>query len=258
MRIIYLSLFFVFLSVCAKAQDSSVLDLGRVQVQKSFLHHSTIKGEDLRRFPHADLGEAIRAWFFGLNASPERFVYVIDGNFVADVNLYPVDAIDEITLVQNAASQLNGGFNQQHLIVIKTKKATKPGNEIFVHGGSQLVDRRFRTSADSPPADSEKHFYHQYGVSGHRKTERLNAGVSLNYLHDVLPNEKASNLIYRSPYHLDRYRVNTYLDYKIHPKHVISAKANYTGQESALERDIMGALICPMTCMAAPIILMAK
>lgn len=110
MRNACLSLTFLFFSLSLLAQknspdggrnpssldrDSTRLDLGWLTIDKDLAQTITVKGADLEKMPFVNLSDAIRAWFFGGYTVPGTLAYVVDGNPVTDVNLYPIYEIEE-------------------------------------------------------------------------------------------------------------------------------------------------------------------
>src|SRR4051812_26747280 len=96
--------------------DSIHYDLGRIRLDKKFTQSITIKAADLQRQPFSTLSEAINVWFYGTYTSKNNMVFVIDGNLVNDVNVYNINDIEEITLVQNSLIQVNGATPLQQLV----------------------------------------------------------------------------------------------------------------------------------------------
>ncbi len=76
--------------------------------------------------------------FYGVLTNNATLAYVIDGSFVQDVNAYPIQDIEEITLVQNALGQANGAIGAQQLILIKTRRNCQVETGIVVAGWAGL------------------------------------------------------------------------------------------------------------------------
>ena len=121
MRVAVFLLILLFVNT-SYAQDSSFNDLGRVQIRKNFSQTMTIKGKDLERIVATSLHEAISVWLYGTLTNVGTVVFVVDGHMVSDVNIYNIRDIEEITLVQNAATEVSGAFWQQQMVLIETKK----------------------------------------------------------------------------------------------------------------------------------------
>src|SRR6476660_6578900 len=83
------------------AQDSTWTTLGRTQLRNGAFQSVSIKGTDLERIPATNLQEAINTWLYGTLSMPFTLAYVVDGSMIADVNMYSIRDIEEVTLVQN-------------------------------------------------------------------------------------------------------------------------------------------------------------
>src|ERR1700722_1213687 len=108
-------------------QDSSRIDIGWLSLDKGLTQTVSIKGEDLEKMPFVNLSDAIAAWLYGAYTSPSMLAYVVDGNPVTDVNIYPIFDIEEVTLVEHAAGAAAYGRTQQELVVITTKRGKGKG-----------------------------------------------------------------------------------------------------------------------------------
>lgn len=239
MRIITIATL-VAISTTALSQqtDTSYVDLGRTQLKKDFIQTITIKGKDLEKFPFANLTEAINVWLYGYHTNGFTVSFVIDGNMIADVNMYSIHDIEEISLVQNAQVQLNGAVNQQQLVIITTKKNKLKGKGIEINGKTQLVENLASNPINPQEIDSEKNLYHQYHVSAYKKSSRLNAGASFGFLHDVLPQFTSDHYSTRTPDHLERFHLNSYADLSIGRKHLVSARINVARQNMVFEQTM--------------------
>ena len=231
------SLFFVMICWSAQSQltDSNYLDLGRTQLKKDFVQSIMIRGADLEKFPYSNLSELISGWLYGMNTNINTLVFVVDGNMVTDVNVYSIQDIEEVRLVQNALAQLNGAFKQQQLVLIKTRKASADGLKISGGGQTHLVTKGSYSPTNITDPESNKNLYHAYQVGGRYRSKRLNIGASLGYLHDVMPEFKRDNYFIRSPRQIDRYRVNTDASLIINNRHEISGRFNLTRQDMKSE-----------------------
>ena len=126
MRRTVLSLTILTLTCCTSAvlaqDDSSWLDAGYVSLKKELTQTISIKGSDLEKMPFVNLSDALAAWLYGAYTVPGNLAYVVDGNPVTDVNVYPIFDIEEVTLVEHAAGGAAYGGTQQELVVITTKR----------------------------------------------------------------------------------------------------------------------------------------
>jgi len=228
----------------ANAQiDTTYFDLGRMQLKKDFTQNVTVKGEELEKMPFDNLAEAINVWFYGSYTNSASVVYIIDGNLVSDVNAYSVYDIDEVTLVQNALSQLNGTSQNQQIVVIKTKRPKRKGYGVTANGqayvNSLYTNNVYNAQSGTYETGlkSTSTIYQQYNVSAYKSTDNLQFGVSADYLKNALPVIEQSGTAYNTPENLDRLRFNGYFDAKI-GRSLLDVTAGYAPQKQALENSL--------------------
>src|ERR1700722_7136524 len=173
----------VMLSVLAASaqRDSSKIDIGSICLDKGLTQVISIKGADLEKMPFVNLSDAIAAWLYGAYTSPGLLTYVVDGNPVTDVNIYPIFDIEEVTLVENATAAAGYGGTQQELVVIRTKRGAAGGGWGVRRGAAQAglvkVDGRHTNTG----------VYHQYYAGAYRNLDKLSFGVSADWIRDVNP-----------------------------------------------------------------------
>ena len=124
----------------------------------------TIKGTDLERIPASNLQEAINAWLYGMLNTPFTLAYVVDGSMMADVNIYNIRDIEEVTMVQNPATSLNGAYHQQQLVVVTTKKRKTAGSAITVAGHAALITGKEYYPATDKVDKGDNGLFHQYNI----------------------------------------------------------------------------------------------
>lgn len=214
----------------AAAQSDSLLDLGRIKIDKNFAQTVTIKGEDLEKMPFDNLADAIAPWFQGAYTNAGNLVYVVDGNFVNDVNAWSIYDIEEITLVQNSMVRVNGALKAQQLVLVKTKRSNS-GKGLTVYGNSALVRNKFYSPSDK----SESNFYHQYHVTAWKNLENVQFGLSANFLRDVNPARKSDQVDTKKPWHVNRYRFNGWVDASLARGHSLSLRLNFVPQSSGYD-----------------------
>ena len=211
--------------------DSAYFDLGRVKLQKNFTQNVTIKGADLHRFPFTNLSEAVNVWFNGNFTAKSNLVYVVDGKLLTDANQYPIQDIEEITLVQNAASTINGVTQQQQLILIKTKRNLTESSGIEVSGQANLVQLQNRGSFKaSPNTQTSTKLFQQYNLSAFKNFDKIHMGLSANYQHDVIPVKSLGNTQTLLEPNLDRWRLNGYLNAEVWTGSILDINVGYTPQ----------------------------
>jgi hypothetical protein len=215
-------LLFIFSNTNAQV-DTSKLDLGRLMLDKNFTQTVTVKGSDLEKMPFDNLAEAINVWFYGSYTNGLNNVYVVDGNLVADVNIYSVYDIDEVTLVQNALTRTAGAVQQQQLILVKTKRAKGKGYGLTANAQAALSTHYTNNINDgtSPTSyqtglKSNTTVYEQYYLSGYYNTGNIQSGISADFLRDAFPDiTGAGQPDYSSPENFNRYRFNGYFTAKL-------------------------------------------
>lgn len=209
-----------FITTPSNAQnDSTLLNAGRLQLNKNFTQTISIKGEDLEKMPFFSLHDAINVWLYGIYTSKSYLVYVIDGVVANDVNAYSIYDIESITLVQNALSQLNGAFGQQQLLLITTRRQK---------AGSKGI-----TAAGNTAYNTNKHLYHQYYLGAYNNTQKIRYGISANYAHDGIGKDYISanyKMTYNNPPNFDRFRINGYAGIAFGKHHDLSVAVNYAPQ----------------------------
>jgi hypothetical protein len=213
------------LAVCSlnvKAQDSNFIELGRTGLRGQFTQGITIKGKDLAKLPFGTITEALQPWLMGAYTREENLVFVINGNIVADVNIYHIEDIEDITLVQNALVQVNGSTGQQQLVVVRLKQRKQPGTSLTVSGQANYIGVK--------PSSDDDNFYHRYHINANKNLQKARMGLSLGFLQDVAPIARQENFeVKKSPY-FNRYQANGYIEFELHPYHSILARVNYVFQ----------------------------
>ncbi|AXY74949.1 hypothetical protein D3H65_13550 [Paraflavitalea soli] len=219
--------------------DTSVTDLnlGRIKLKKDFTQSITIKGEQLEKMPFTSLYEAINAWSYGYYTNRTSVVYVIDGIVVNDVNAYSVYDIEEVTLVQNALIQASGATRQQQMALITTRKGGKDKQGMMVAGQSFLVRGDNVPISGGTNPKSETNFFHQYQIAAYQKGEKIQYGVSANYLRDVIPVTKNPGNKTNIPTNSDRFRINGWFAAKLGSAHDLTIRVNATPQVSDYDRS---------------------
>jgi hypothetical protein len=217
--------FFLFLSVSAAAQqpDSSRYDVGFGTLNKNFTQHVTVRGEDLQKMPFVNLSDAIRAWFFG--AYTGLLTYVVDGNPVMDVNIYPIYDIEEVTWIENAVASAAHGNTETELVLVTTKRGrAKPGLQVAAQTGLVKED------AQGTPTNSG--VYHQYYAGAAGNFGKVSAGVSADWQQDIFPEAKAQPGGSDGPAKLQRWRLNGWLDWRPDAQNRIGLRLGYAPQQT--------------------------
>jgi len=225
---------FFVISVQSSAQragsDSSRFDIGYLSLNRNFTQHVSIRGEDLEKMPFSNLSDAIRAWLFGAYTTPTAIAYVVDGNPVTDVNIYPIFEIEEVTLVNNALATAAYGNSQKELVLITTRRRT--GKE-----GMQFAAQTGLVKDNSGSHNTNSGLYHHYYLGAYENRQQVSYGASADWLRDFEP-------VYRDPTvdvvtspNLQRWRFNGWLDWRPDARNVIGLKLGYAPQ--SIQSDLV-------------------
>jgi hypothetical protein len=204
-------------------RDSSKIDIGWLSLDKGLTQTISIKGADLEKMPFVNLSDAIAAWLYGAYTQPGVLAYVVDGNPVADVNMYPIFDIEEVTLVENATAAAAYGGTQQELVVIRTKRgAGAAGMRAAAQGG--LVN------ADGDGRHTYTNAYHQYYLGAYRNLDKLSFGGSADWIRDVNPVSSGPNNHVTIPDNLQRWRLNGWLTWRPGKGNTVELRMGYAPQ----------------------------
>ncbi|HEX2536049.1 MAG TPA: hypothetical protein VHK69_20045, partial [Chitinophagaceae bacterium] len=190
------------------SQDSSRLDLGRIELSASALQGVTIRGEWLERLPFTRLSEVVDVYFEGTRSNPANTVYVIDGNQVTSPDLYPIQDIEAITYVQNALIVVNGAHQFGPMVVVRTRNGKRQGNGLRAYGQSALLNRKIRDPFGGHSLKTNNVYYHRYGLSGHTQAGRWSANGTAEYLREAQPAPVIAGLEASKPARFHRVRLN--------------------------------------------------
>ncbi|HWB91959.1 MAG TPA: hypothetical protein VG605_08910, partial [Puia sp.] len=214
-------------STRASAQtDSSRYDIGYLTLNKDFTQHISIRGEDLEKMPFTNLSDAIRAWLFGAYTGQSFLAYVVDGNPVMDVNLYPIYDIEEVTYISNAVATAAYGGGQKGLVLITTRRGKRPA-------GMRVTAQTGLVKGNSGLDDTHTNIYHQYYLGAYKNMDKVSFGVSEDWQRDILPMEKRPTLTVNTPNNLRRWRTNGWLDWRPDQRNTIGIRLGYMDQEFA-------------------------
>ncbi|MBS1667139.1 MAG: hypothetical protein JST58_07180 [Bacteroidetes bacterium] len=225
MRNACLSLILLFLGISLSAQqDSSRLDIGWLTLDRNLTQTLSVKGSDLEKMPFVNLSDAVRAWFYGAYTVPGTLAYVVDGNPVTDVNLYPIYDIEEVTLVMNAVGAAAYGSSQQDLVLVTTKRGKQKQ-------GFRLVGQAGPVNANANGVKTFTNIYQQYLVSGYGHSEKFDYGLSADWVRDVYPSPSASVRHETTPLNLQRLRLNGYLRWEPVKGQILQLGIGYMPQQ---------------------------
>jgi hypothetical protein len=203
--------------------DSSHLDIGWLTLNKSLTQTLTVKGSDLEKMPFVNLSDAIAAWYYGAYSAPARFAYVVDGNPVTDVNIYPIFDIEEVTLIETAVGAAAYGGTQQELVVITTKRG-KGRQGLRAAGQLGPVD------VNGDGYKTYLRFFHQYFLEAYRNEAKVSYGLSADWIRDVAPEQNNGRDHVQVPFQLQRWRFNGWLEWRPARGHVVQLRASYAPQ----------------------------
>ena len=230
--LLFLTVFISFFLFNADAQtDTSSYDLGRVSVKKDFTQTVTIKGSDLEHYQFSDLADAINVWLYGTYTNAGSLIYVVNGNIVTDVNAYSIYDVDEITLVQSALAQASGAGTGQQMILIKLKTNRHEKQGVTAAGQTSLVNSWNLNKNDG--LKSTTGLYNQYYISAFKNIGNVNTGVSFDYQRDVLPALSDSTLSHINSLHLNRFKLNGYLNTPLWRGSTVNFGINYVPQQNS-------------------------
>ncbi len=225
----------VVLSVLAVSaqRDSSKIDIGLLSLDKGLTQAISIKGAELEKMPFVNLSDAIAVWLYGAYTRPGTLAYVVDGNPVTDVNMYPIFDIEEVTLVENATAAAGYGGTQQELVVIRTKRGAGDG-------GMRVAAQTGLVNADKVGQHTNTGIYHQYYTAAYHNFNKLSVGISADWVRDVNPvaalNAKQENI----SNDLQRWRLNGYLVWRPAKGNSVELRVGYAPQRVKQLLDTFG------------------
>ncbi len=204
-------------------KDSSRIDIGWLSLDRGLTQTVSIKGEDLEKMPFVNLSDAIAAWLYGAYTTPGVLTYVVDGNPVVDVNMYPIFDIEEVTLVENAAAGAAYGAGQQELVVITTKRGKGKG-------GMKAAAQAGLVNINGNGQHTVTNVYHQYYLGGYENLDKVSYGVSADWIRDVVPMTSGASDKVSTPYQLQRWRLNGYLTWRPAKGNTVALRMGYAPQ----------------------------
>ncbi|HEV9038144.1 MAG TPA: hypothetical protein VGQ51_16025, partial [Puia sp.] len=220
-----LALAFFALPLLLSAQtDSSRYAIGAVSLNKDLTQAITIRGEDLEKMPFMNLSDALGAWLLGVYAQPGALVYVVDGNPVTDVNLYPIYDIAEVTWLPNAVATAPYGNGLQELVLITTKRG-KGNNGLRFSAQTGLIKGG---QFDGP---THTGFYHQYYLGVRRDTGKLSYGFSADWQQDEIASSQTASLSQYTPPTLKRWRLNGRVEWRPNAQNAVRLTLGYAPQD---------------------------
>lgn len=212
--------------------DSSRIDAGQLYLDKQLTQGIRIKGADLEKMPFTNLADALSAWSYGSYMQPENIVYVVDGNPLADANAYSIHDIEEVFLVQDASVSLNTavpygeGFTasphsgQVIIALVRTRRGARPGLGLSLSAKAGVTGLpNARTSV-----------YQQYYAGISRSAGKLDYGFSFDHVHDVWPESKGEQVTMRTPFNMDRQRINGWMSWHPDTHNAVEVHANFVWQ----------------------------
>jgi len=221
-----------FLLQASAQSDTSKYDLGRISLQKNFTQAIVIKGADLEKLPFNNLSEAINMWLYGVYGGKQAYISIIDGNINDNIDAYSIFDIEEIALVQNTATLLNGVPPSQYLLVIKTRRNRPGKSNIYIAGQTNAVKLRNNITQTDNNANGEStsNIYNHYYAAAYANSSAINMGISADFQHDAMPILKTAKFSSENPYNFNRYKFNGYMDIKIGKPNTLSINVGYMPQ----------------------------
>ena len=214
---------FVIPLLLSAQTDSSRYDIGHLSLNKHFTQAVTIRGEDLEKMPFINLSEALGAWLLGAYTGTGVLVYVVDGNPVTDVDLYPIYDIAEVTYLPNAVAGAAYGNGLQELVLITTRQwAAKNGIRLVAQTGL-IKAGRFQ-------GPSHSGYYHQYYFGASHRGGKLSYGLSADWQQDQIASLQTTSTSEYVPPRLQRWRVNGRMEWRPDAQQVIRLTVGYAPQ----------------------------
>ena len=204
-------------------RDSSKIDIGWLSLTKGLTQTISIKGADLEKMPFVNLSDAIAAWLYGAYTGSGVLAYVVDGNPVTDVNIYPIFDIEEVILVENATAAAAYGGTQQELVVIRTKRGGGAA-------GMRAAAQAGVVNADGDGRHTYTNVYHQYYIGAYRNLDKLSFGASADWIRDVNPVTSGPDNHVTTPDNLQRWRLNGWLTWRPGKGNTVELRMGYAPQ----------------------------
>lgn len=224
--------FLITFNFAAKAQsDTTIHEVGRVNLPKKFTQSVTIKATELEKIPFTNISDVITTWLYGYYGDRKSYVYVVDGLLNTDVNAFSIFDIDEITMVQNAAVYINGALPGQVLLLVKTKRNTKPGTGVMVSGQTNLVNQR--NTYPGSTVKSTTNVYNHYYLGAYKNSGAVSAGISASFQHNPYP--LFVSPLGDRPYNINRFKFNGYLTAKLGNSNLLNITAGYVPQSDDMK-----------------------
>ncbi|PTR00803.1 outer membrane receptor protein involved in Fe transport [Mucilaginibacter yixingensis] len=222
-----LSVFLISLSVKAQTPDSLHYGLGRTLIRKDMTQAITIKGEDLEKLPYNTLSDALSAWLFGVYGTTTTYITNVNGTVLVNADMLSIYDIDQITLVQNSATLVNGISPNQVMLLITTKKYAKGKFGINAAGQTNRVSSN---PSMYRPGGSKHDYYSQYYLSAYTNSDRVSVNISADYQRFLpLSLDLSSISRYTEEDKINRYRFNGSLQAKL-GKSTLNLMAGYVPQ----------------------------
>ena len=218
------------LSPAAAQSDSTHLDLGYLTLKKEFTQQLVIRGTDLEKMPVTNLSDAINVWLYGAYSNPATLRYVVDGNPVADVNVYSIYDIEEVVLVQHAAGLIATAPGQSELVLIRTRRG-RGRQGIIAAAQTGLI-----TAKSGNGFETDTRIFHNYYARGYRNLGKIGFGVSANYIRDAIPFTTPGEKV-TVPDNWQRWRLNGYFDWRPDTHNLVELTINYTPQQLKGQHD---------------------
>jgi hypothetical protein len=205
--------------------DSTRYDIGFLSLNKAFTQQITIKGEDLEKMPCVNLSDALRAWLFGAYVQPGMLAYVVDGNPVTDVNIYPIYDIEEVTCIHNAVATAAYGNSLQDLVLITTRRGR-------AREGIRFAAQTGIVKGNPEGYDTHTGVYHQYYLGAYGTRDKMSFGASAGWQRDILPAIVSPYQNVFLPDNLQRWRLNGWLEWSPDPRNTLRVTLGYAPQRT--------------------------
>lgn len=215
---------FLFLGSRSSAQsDSTHYDLGRVTIHKDHVQRTVIQGTDLQRYYTQTTQEAILTRI----GHAHDITYVVDGLAINDINAYSIYDIEEVVLIDNALSAVNGALGNGVVALVRTNRNTRNG--VAIQAASKIGSSGYRKGEQDAPyslLSEDSKLYQQHYVGGRIGKDRWAAGASVDFLRQQTLEPNLQVMEHKGAF--SQLRTRLFGVYDLHRNHTLSAEVQWS------------------------------